>query len=435
VLPLVTLGETDTDETVLLNLAAASPVSVEGSREESIGFLGAAAAELATGDWIQSGRLVVAGLGDGLDPLGGVTSVRSVADVGAFGAGDVLIAAEPVEGLSDVALVIAVAPMLGARTRLVLRGEALEADVLDAVVRPQALPPQTVADIARLLEPQVPQVEDIEVVDDVIPCEPSESVDVPEVEVRVLGPVEIVGAEKPLARAKSIELIAYLACHREAAVVDADRLREALWPGRPPGTTLYTTASVARNHLGRASSGELHLPLLPNGDRIYRLGKSVGTDYERLAAGVRRAKTQSASDAIRTLRSALELVRGRPFEVAGRGFDWAFVEGFVVLLENEVAAAAHQLACLCLDAGDAEGARWATRRGLLASPGNEQLYRDAMRAADLDGNLAGVQALLNELAHVVEEDSPLDTLHPETVQLYNDLMSRERPAPLTRTAS
>jgi DNA-binding SARP family transcriptional activator len=432
-LPLVTLGETDDNETVLLNLGGASPVSVGGSREAISGFLWAAATELASGEWIQSGRLIVVGLGDDLGDLPGVTTVQNVAGVSAFGAGDVLVSGEPVGALAERGAVLAVGPIADARSRLVLSGDSLKADALDVVVRPQTLPPEKVADIARLLEPQVPEVEDVEVPEDVVTCESSGSVDVPEVEVRVFGPIEIVGGEKPLARAKSIELVAYLSLHRES-IVDADRLREALWPGRPPGTTLYTTASVARNHLGRASDGELHLPLLPNGDRIYRLGKSVGTDYERFAGGVRRAKTQAPADAMRSLRHALELVRGRPFEVAGRGFDWAYVEGFVVSLENEIAAAAHQLASLCLEAGDPDGARWATRRGLRASPGNEQLYRDLMRAADFEGNRAGVEAVLKELAHVVEDDSPLDALHPDTVQLYNELTSRERPAPLTRTA-
>jgi hypothetical protein len=216
-------------------------------------------------------------------------------------------------------------------------------------------------------------------------------------------------------------------------VVDADRLREALWPGRPPGTTLYTTASVARNHLGRASDGEQYLPLLPNGERLYHLGSAVGTDYERFAEGVRRAKDQAPADAVRTLRAALELVRGRPFDVASRGYEWAHVEGFITCIENEVAGAAHQLARLCLEASDAEGARWATRQGLRASPGNEQLFRDEMQAADLEGNPAGVEALLKELSHIVEEDSPLETLHPETVALYNELTSGERAARLART--
>jgi hypothetical protein len=56
-----------------------------------------------------------------------------------------------------------------------------------------------------------------------------------------------------------------------------------------------------------------------------------------------------------------------------------------------------------------------------------------MEAADLEGNPAGVQALLSELKHIVEEDSPLDGLHPDTVALYNRLTSSERAARLART--
>src|SRR5207253_4296857 len=135
-----------------------------------------------------------------------------------------------------------------------------------------------------------------------------------------------------------------------------------------------------------------------------------------------------AAEAIPTLRAALELVRGRPFDVASRGYEWVHVEGFLTTMQNEVAGAAHQLARLCLEAGDAEGARWATRQGLRASRGNEQLFRDEMYAADLDGNRAGVEALLNELTHIVEEDAPLDSLHPETVAVFNQLTSGERAA-------
>jgi hypothetical protein len=126
-------------------------------------------------------------------------------------------------------------------------------------------------------------------------------------------------------------------------------------------------------------------------------------------------------------------VRGRPFDAASRGYEWAHVEGFITCIENEVAAAAHTLAQLCLEQSDAAGARWATRQGLRVSPGNEQLFRDEMYAADLDGNRAGVEALLNELTHIVEEDAPLESLHPDTVAVYNELTSGERAARLART--
>ncbi len=230
-------------------------------------------------------------------------------------------------------------------------------------------------------------------------------------------------------------MVVYLAMHREA-VVDADRLREALWPGRTPGTTLYTTASVARNHLGKAADGSSHLPLLPGGERVYRLGDSVVSDYDRFAEDVKRAESESPAEAIRTLRGALSLVRGRPFEVASRGWEWVYVEGFSTVLENEIATAAHKLAQLYLEAGDAGGARWATRQGLRASPGNEQLFRDEMWACDLEGNRAGVETLFNELSHIVEEDGePFESLHPETVAVYAQLTSGERAARLAPAGS
>ena len=46
---------------------------------------------------------------------------------------------------------------------------------------------------------------------------------------------------------------------------------------------------------------------------------------------------------------------------------------------------------------------------------------------------AGVEALMKELSHIVEEDAPLESLHPETVALYTELTSGERAARLART--
>jgi DNA-binding SARP family transcriptional activator/uncharacterized membrane protein (DUF441 family) len=453
--PMVTLGTTDDGETVLLNLSAAGLTSIAGSRDTAAAVLRSAVTELANSPWIETAELTVVGLGNGLANLPRVVAVPNVSDVSALAPGDVLVSAEPpdalIDGLPPGVAVFSIGPVPGARCRLVASSDRLEVGVLDAIVRPQTLSRPQVVDIARLLEPVADPVED----EPVVPLPPLErdepltvvsgvaepaAVEAPvvveaippaELEIRVLGAVELVGAEKTLARAKSIELVVYLAMHKDTAV-DADRLREALWPGRPPGTTLYTTASVARNHLGRASDGEQHLPLLPNGERVYRLGESVGTDYERFAEGVRRAKDQGRAEAIGTLRAALELVRGRPFDIASRGYEWAHVEGFITCIENEIAGAAHQLASLCLEAGDAEGVRWAVRQGLRASPGNEQLFRDEMHAADLEGNPAGVEALMKELAHIVEEDSPLEALHPETVALYNHLTSGERSARLSK---
>ena len=49
-----------------------------------------------------------------------------------------------------------------------------------------------------------------------------------------------------------------------------------------------------------------------------------------------------------------------------------------------------------------------------------------MLVADSEGNRAGVESVLNELTHIVEDEEPLDCLHPETVAVYRQLTSGER---------
>jgi len=68
---------------------------------------------------------------------------------------------------------------------------------------------------------------------------------------------------------------------------------------------------------------------------------------------------------------------------------------------------------------------WAARRGLLVSPYDERLYRMLLRAADLAGNPAGVEAVMAELVRVVaDEADPLASVHPSTLALYRSLSRR-----------
>jgi hypothetical protein len=87
---------------------------------------------------------------------------------------------------------------------------------------------------------------------------------------------------------------------------------------------------------------------------------------------------------------------------------------------------AHRMAQLCLDAGDPAGAEWAAHQSLLASPGNEALFRDRMQAAEATGNPAGVEAVMDELCEFIEGGNPYDTLHPETIATYEKLSKRRR---------
>ncbi len=200
----------------------------------------------------------------------------------------------------------------------------------------------------------------------------------PEVEVAVLGPVEIRGAARPFCRASSRELVVYLAFHRQGALSDV--WRTALWTDRCIApSTLHSTASVARRALGRSQSGAEHLP---RGGRRLRLADTVGTDVERFALAVADPDPARWKD-------ALGLVRGRPFEGL-RLADWADPgrdpgpagdDGGRHRPEGWLNTP--------LRRGRGEEAEWVIRRGLRVSPYDERLYRGLLRATEMMGNRVG----------------------------------------------
>lgn len=234
-----------------------------------------------------------------------------------------------------------------------------------------------------------------------------------EVEIAVLGQIEIVGAARDFTRAWSRELVVYLAMHPKGASNEA--WATALWPDRLMApSSLHSTASVARRALGQARNGVDHLPR-SHGRLV--LSDTVGTDWDRFVFHA------DAEDAGRW-RTALELVRGRPFEGL-RSSDWPILEGIGPAIEAAIVDLSGRLAGSCLAAGDPRGAESATRRGLLVSPYDERLYRMLMRAADASGNPAGVEAVMSELIKLVaNEIEPLDSVHPSTMDLYRSLTRR-----------
>ncbi|MGA3148404.1 MAG: hypothetical protein ABSF33_13150 [Acidimicrobiales bacterium] len=234
-----------------------------------------------------------------------------------------------------------------------------------------------------------------------------------EVEVAVLGQIAIVGAAREFTRAWSRELIVYLAMHPNGASNEA--WATALWPDRLMApSSLHSTASVARRALGQARNGVDHLPR-SHGRLV--LSDTVGTDWGRF---VWHADTKDTG----RWRTALELVRGRPFEGL-RSSDWPILEGIGPAIEAAIVDLSGRLAGSCLAAGDARGAEWAARRGLLVSPYDERLYRMLMRAADVGGNPAGVEAVMSELIKLVANDiEPFDSVHPSTMDLYRSLTRR-----------
>jgi len=246
---------------------------------------------------------------------------------------------------------------------------------------------------------------------------------VPEVVVAILGPVEVRGAARPFRRAPAFDLVVYLALHHRGASNDA--WATALWPDRlMAAPTLHSTASAARRALGH---GTLGLDHLPRSHGRLQLAPSVVTDWQQLR------ELAALGDAA-AWRAGLSLVRGRPFDGLRHG-DWAVLEGVLCVVEESVVELALRLGEHELAAGSGRAAALAARAGLLASPYDERLYRLLLRAADLEGNPAGVERVMAELVQVVggvptgRHPRPIGTgdlrvVHPDTAALYRSLSRR-----------
>jgi DNA-binding SARP family transcriptional activator len=230
----------------------------------------------------------------------------------------------------------------------------------------------------------------------------------PEVEVAVLGPVEIRGAAHTFSRRAAAELVVYLALHPSGATNEV--WSAALWPDRTvASSTLHSTASVARRALGRSGDGADHLTRRRG--RLC-LSESVGSDVDRFAAAA------STSDPSRW-KDALTLVRGRLFDGLALS-DWSVLDGTAAELEAMVVQAALRGAEAALALGSADEAEWMIRRGLRASPYDERLYRGLLQAIEAQGNRLALRSAMAELLCLASNGDG-STIHPRTVALYREL--------------
>lgn len=240
------------------------------------------------------------------------------------------------------------------------------------------------------------------------------------IEITVLGNVEIKGdlqIHKP-PRGKSKELIIYLAMRNRPT--KRDIWVDALWPNSLPAQrSIDNTASEARTWLGSATmEKETQAQRLLKGKGGLYLDASVTCDwhkFQQLAEYSDPAKWEEA----------LTLITGRPFEGMERA-DWVVRQGFLANIEAKVVDLADRLSEHFLNSKNASKAMWAARQGLSICPWDERLYRMLMRAEYCAGNKAGVRAVMRELIQMLDaEVEPYDTIHPETKELYEQLMSRE----------
>jgi len=241
--------------------------------------------------------------------------------------------------------------------------------------------------------------------------------------VRVLGPVSVVdqaGALVEFERTKTRELVAWLATHRDRST--RSNARTALWEHDVRDATFSNVVSEARRALARC----VRPP-----DRQEWLGRTVSdslplhqlvtTDASVLEHAVTVARTQAPAEAIATLRPAVQLVAGLPFE--GTSYLWPDAEGLTSHLVLLATTAAAELGAHHLAIADVEGVFAATGRGLRVLPGHEELIGLRMRAHARAGDHAGIRQEWESYERMIVADPWSDgEASPKLIDLRHELL-------------
>jgi LysM repeat protein len=279
-------------------------------------------------------------------------------------------------------------------------GWVLEAFGCSTELTPIGLPPEDLAAMIDLLDDAAAPLED-EPIGDGGPFVPSEH----DIVVGLMGPVtitDVTGHSGEFERSKTVELIAWLATHRE----NSTRLaaRTALWELDVRDATFANVVSEARRGLARLvvpRDGVEWLERTLNEQLPLHAG--VVTDADLIRERVRIATLEPPAQAIETLRPAVELIRDAPF--AGTAYLWPDAEGLtsnLVLLATGVSA---ELAAHGLSTDDIELVFWSTARGLKVLPGHEELIGLRMKAHARAGDLAGVRCEWEAYERVIVADA------------------------------
>lgn len=463
---LLSLGrDAETDADLLLNLGHGLVVDLRGPLAARQRFLSAAALELATSRFADDLQVVCCGFGSGIEGLQRAESVDSISDAIELVRSDpfsvidvtaaavsetssnyvILVAPEPsadeLDALAQLALsgIASIAPGMSSQWSIALSPGKLElAPVSRTVARNDFTADQFAAmeDLiatSALTEYVTAELLDSPVLEDPGPTDQTRAIDEAavhaalacDIELRVLGRVEVAGADREFESARALDVITYLAFYRDGA--DGDQLRTWIWPiDEPPTDKAFANVMTrARKGLGLDDEGEPYLSRAGS-DGVYRLAKSVATDFDRFQGHVEYARQLPDQEALEQLVDAIRLVRGVPFTGGGAtGYLWADL-GVRSQVEFAVDEAAHRCADTALALGDATTARWAAFRGLSIIPGCEQCYRRRFLAAAVDNNraeLATAMAELQKLAAIdLGEPEASDAISPELVELYEELM-------------
>lgn len=237
----------------------------------------------------------------------------------------------------------------------------------------------------------------------------------PAVEIRLLGPLQVVGPE-PMEQGRmalATELLVYLATHPGG--VHPVVLGGVLWPRGVQA--MVRDATIARvadwlgpRHLRTDQAGRL------------TLGPDVRTDWVLFRELVRRSHDDPTARAL-LLERALGLVSGPLLSGRPEGrYAWLAGDELEYDVSAEVADAAHRLCELRLAEGDPDAAIAAVRAGLLLATDDESLWRDLLRATHATGDLGRLRAVVEGLTRRSASHPHSGGMAPETEALIDELL-------------
>jgi DNA-binding SARP family transcriptional activator len=216
---------------------------------------------------------------------------------------------------------------------------------------------------------------------------------------------------------KQAELLLALALHAPAAVsvaglsgllgADADHPR--------PTDSVRQLIINTRKRLGQAPDGQEYIIHLGSGSYVAHADLTL--DWANFSALARRGR---ADRRLADLRAAMTLVRGEPFEDC---YHWWIDIALIETIRAEIIDTAELLSQLELASGDCRSAAKAARAGLAAEPAAEQLWRALMRAEREAGRPDGIAAAWTGCLDAIAEIAPGGEPHPDTEQLYRQLMA------------
>jgi hypothetical protein len=187
--------------------------------------------------------------------------------------------------------------------------------------------------------------------------------------------VGIVEPFTPTLRRRCVEMVAYLALHRQEPVT-GERLRTRVLVHadvEASTRTLANTASAVRRSLGVDAHGPRLHPVTSSG--LYAT-HGLSSDVEVFSTLVARARQLPIADAAPLAHEALLLIQGEPLASTLRGFEWFLAEGHAARLARDGEWAALALHHTSLQRGNYELAFWSLQQGLLIDP-----FSDALREA------------------------------------------------------